>query len=395
MRNLFVAVLFGMYFNASAQQASMSLLSMSDTSFSFFDDFKWGDEVLSFNGESSGQKFRFFFDDTSHAFVNCKSDWYSNTGEGWKNNYVRYTHGFTCFANLFLENGSPHIYGGYGIWRGQSLNIEFITPGEWKLNSSRTMPDYFQAGASFHYDDSTVVLFPGTYVNGKAEAKETYPGSEVGFLVHRNHEWEPVKILSAGSPVISFKAIGELFTDKYRISIGAGGHGRLVYIQDIETYEIWEHTFEFTPKATDYYLEGDTFVLFGEEGSFFKYVPEMIAKANKVTVVKPMNWTFLWGLPVLIVIPFVIRYTRKSKKAAPGDPDFYRELVLNDGKSFTTEELNELFGLSDLNFDVVRKRRSRILQAVNEHHKKAHGKELITRGKDPSDKRHTIYFIAK
>ena len=227
----------------------------------------------------------------------------------------------------------------------------------------------------------------------KAEVKETYPSSEVGFLVHSNHEWEPVKIQSAGSPVISFKAIGELFTDKYRISIGAR-HGRLVYIQDIETFEIWEFTFEFTPKATDYYLEGDTFVLFGEDGAFFKSVPEMIEKAKKVTIVKPMNWNFLWGLPALILIPFVIRYTRKRKKAAPGDPDFYRELVLNDGKSFTTEELNELFGLSDLNFDVVRKRRSRILQAVNEHHRKAHGKELIT-GARISDKRHTIYFVAK
>ena len=395
MRNLFVALFLYVSVNALAQQASIALTGISDTSYRFFDDFKWRDEVLSFNGEISGQQLRFFFGDTSYAFVDCRSDWYTYTSDGWKNNYVRYTHGFTCFANLFLENGSPHIYGGYGIWRGQSLNIEFIAPGEWKLNSSRTMPDYFQAGTSFHYDDSTVVLFPGSYVNGKAEVKETYPSSEVGFLVHRNHEWEPVKILSAGSPVISSKVKGELFTDKYRINIGVGGHGRLVYIQDIETYEIWEFTFEFTPKATNYYLEGDTLVLFGEDGSFPMYVPEMIEEGNKVTVVKPTNWTFLWSLPVLIVIPLVIKYSRKRKKAEPGDPDFYRELVLNDGKSFTTEELNELFGLSDLNFDVVRKRRSRILQAVNEHHKKAHGKELITRGKDPSDKRHTIYFVAK
>ena len=169
----------------------------------------------------------------------------------------------------------------------------------------------------------------------------------------------------------------------------------MVYIQDLSTYDIWEHSFEFTPIATDYYLEGDSLILFGEDGTFLKSVPEMISKANKVTVAKPINWTFLWGLPVLIFILFVTKNARKKKKASPGDPDFYRELVLNDGKSFTTEGLNELFGLSDLNFDVVRKRRSRILQNINEHHKKSHGKELITRGKDPSDKRHTIYFIAK
>ena len=395
MRNLFVALFIGISLNTSAQQASMALSSISDTSYSFFDDFIWRDEVLSFNQENLGSQIRFFFDDTSYAFENCRSDWHSYIDDKWENNYIGYSHGFTCFANLFLESGNPHIYGCYGIWRGQSLNIEFISPGEWRLNSSPTMPDYFQAGAGFHYDDSTVVLFPGKYVNGKAEVKETYPNSKDGFLVHRNHTWERVKIKSAGSTLVPFKANGELITDKYRISIGAGGHGRLVYIQDMSTYDIWEHSFEFTPVATNYYLEGDSFFLFGEDVTYLKSVPEMISEAKKVTIVKPMNWTFLWGLPVLVLISLVIKYTRKREKAEPGEPDFYRELVLNDGKSFTTEELNELFRLSDLNFDVVRKRRSRILQNINEHHKKSHGKELITRGKDPSDKRHTIYFVAK
>ena len=66
------------------------------------------------------------------------------------------------------------------------------------------------------------------------------------------------------------------------------------------------------------------------------------------------------------------------------------------GENFKSDELDELFQINyDLNSDSLRVRRSRIIRDLNMEYQKLEGKDIITRQKDPNDKRYVIFRIEK
>jgi len=61
-----------------------------------------------------------------------------------------------------------------------------------------------------------------------------------------------------------------------------------------------------------------------------------------------------------------------------------------------SDELDDLFQIKyDLNYDSRRVRRSRIIRDLNMEYQKLEGKDIITRQKDPKDKRYVIFRIEK
>jgi hypothetical protein len=148
-------------------------------------------------------------------------------------------------------------------------------------------------------------------------------------------------------------------------------------------------------------LSGDTLYLLGERHTAY-YIPNLIKRGGLLSIapVKPplFSGTLLMvgGLAFLLVFMFV-RLRRKSPAIAAKEdlPDFYNELLKLDGKGLTNEELNELFALNDLTYDMIRKRRSLILKEVNAYHQEQKGRQLVVRQPNPEDKRQFIYHIKK
>jgi len=66
------------------------------------------------------------------------------------------------------------------------------------------------------------------------------------------------------------------------------------------------------------------------------------------------------------------------------------------GQAMNSDELDMLIGINDdPNPDSRRVKRSRIIQDLNTEYKQLEGKVLITRQKDPKDKRYMLYHIEK
>lgn len=383
-----------------AQNASLYLSSMADTSLPFVRGLEWTQEVRAFGEEMPHElSVRFFFGDTTHALVHCLSDWYTLENGEWVNHYKLFSHGFTCGARLFFKGGYPVLYGGYGIWRGQSLNVHFVESGEWEMTKSPSMPEYLKAGPAFHYYDTSVVVIPGFVIDvDRIGAKE-----DVGYVIQPNGTWLPVEVEVEGKSRLTIRGLyeQELITDKYRVYISKGGKGELVYIQEKESGNIYETTFEYSSPSESSYLEGDTLYLLGERHTAY-YIPNLINRGGLLTVVPVSANLFSGTLPILVsvvllLVFILIRFNRKSPAVAAREelPDFYEALLELDRKGLTNEELNELLMLNDLTYDMMRKRRSLILKEVNAYHEGQKGSPLVVRQPNPEDKRQFIYHIEK
>lgn len=386
-----------------AQNASLYLYRMGDTSLSFVRDLTWAQQVRAFGEEMPHDlSVRFLFGDTTHALVHCLSDWYTIENGQWKNQYRLFSHGFTCGARLFFENGYPVLYGGYGIWRGQSLNIRFVESGEWEMTKSASMPEYLKAGPAFHYNDTSIVVMPGSVVNVN---KQDY-FDDIGYIVHPNGVWEPVTFDVNGDPLIP-KASNyhqELISDGYRIYSTKGGKGKLLYIQDKQSGNIYETTFEYSSPSESSFLRGDTLTLIGDFNTSF-YIPDLIRKGGNISV-RPHTPTSVWvqlagsiGTLLVFLFPyFVMRSKGKTtvvQHTQLDEPEFYQTLLGLSGSELSTEKLGEVLELHSLSYDMVRKRRSLILKSINEYHETVATKPLVVRVPNPEDKRQYIYRIEK
>ena len=381
-----------------AQNASLHLSSMADTSLPFVRNLEWAEQVRAFGEEMPHElSVRFLFGDTSHALVHCLSDWYTIENGRWVNHYKLFSHGFTCGARLFFKEGYPMLIGGYGIWRGQSLNIRFIESGEWEMTKSSSMPSHLKAGPAFHYNDTSVVVIPGFRI----DVDRIGTLEEVGYIIQPNGTWLPVEIKVGGKPGLNIKGLyqQELITDRYRVYISKGGKGLLVFIQEKESGNIYQTTFEYASPSESSFLSGDSLYLLSERQTAY-YIPYLIKRGALLTVTpvsaRPFSGALLIvGGALLLIVLIAIGLMRKSPVIHEKEafPDFYSALLKLDGKGLTNEELNELFTLKDLSYDMIRKRRSLILKEVNTYHEQQTGKPLVIRQPNPEDKRQFIYHI--
>ncbi len=75
--------------------------------------------------------------------------------------------------------------------------------------------------------------------------------------------------------------------------------------------------------------------------------------------------------------------------------EILQKLLVHDGERISTEEFDELLGIQQItNFDSKRIKRSRLIKAINKHYEEKKGFPLITRIKNPEDKRFVFYKIS-
>lgn len=92
--------------------------------------------------------------------------------------------------------------------------------------------------------------------------------------------------------------------------------------------------------------------------------------------------------------------TNKKLKKRTKETNLHSELIKKLVQSvemlLSNQELDEVLEIDDdINTDSKRVKRSRIIQEVNSEYQLMAGKELITRQRDPKDKRYMLYRIKK
>ena len=115
--------------------------------------------------------------------------------------------------------------------------------------------------------------------------------------------------------------------------------------------------------------------------------------------------SFDWITLILILFVLVIGivfglyfdfFKRKINKWRKASSSILKKVMAYSGENFKSDELDELFQINyDLNSDSLRVRRSRIIRDLNMEYQKLEGKDIITRQKDPNDKRYVIFRIEK
>ena len=74
--------------------------------------------------------------------------------------------------------------------------------------------------------------------------------------------------------------------------------------------------------------------------------------------------------------------------------EILQRLLLHNGEKLNTEEFDILLGIDQItNFDSQRIKRSRLIKALNKNYQEKNGFPLITRIKNPEDKRFVFYKI--
>jgi hypothetical protein len=74
--------------------------------------------------------------------------------------------------------------------------------------------------------------------------------------------------------------------------------------------------------------------------------------------------------------------------------EILEKLLAHDGEKLSTEAFDTLLGIHQItNFDSKRIKRSRLIKSLNKHYEEKKGFPLITRIKNPEDKRFVFYKI--
>jgi hypothetical protein len=74
--------------------------------------------------------------------------------------------------------------------------------------------------------------------------------------------------------------------------------------------------------------------------------------------------------------------------------EILQQLLTHDGEKLSTEEFDKVLGIHQIaNFDSKRIKRSRLIKAINNQYAEKKGFPLITRIKNPEDKRFVFYKI--
>lgn len=394
MRNFLSLILFSCFSLAHAQVKCVALTPKYDTVWAAIGEPQAYEVIRQFDfSKSENNSVTFYLGDTSYAFVNCRSDWFEYSNGVWINKYELHNHGFTCHPVVFLESGKPHIYGGYGIWRGQSLNIKLGDNGEWDAVVSRSTPENYRPAIGFEYKDSSRVLLGGITVNTLRDINYSTP---TGFVVSQSGDWTPIQYQINGQPLDIGERVCELVSDRYRVSLTMVNEGFGFFIQDLVSKNITYAYKQLTTVGSSHYymLSGDS-LLFGSDRLLSFNIPKLIEEGELISFSTVKSSSFLHWLWIFLLVPIGWMLYKKFKpRNLPGStPKFYDELVSRKGHSYTGEQLNELFGIEHLSYDQVRKRRSAIVQSINDFHYKAEGKALISRLRDEADKRHIIYQV--
>ena len=140
----------------------------------------------------------------------------------------------------------------------------------------------------------------------------------------------------------------------------------------------------------------------------------VILDAPEETATKSLASLLPWiGLPVIFLLALWlgIQIQKRKNPAIQTTPDsdtetgedqeteeeseeILKQLLVHDGEKLNTEEFDMLLGIHQINnFDSKRIKRSRIIKSINKQYEEKKGFPLITRIKNPEDKRFVFYKI--
>ncbi len=386
--------------------------------------------------------YEFTFDPSSQAlkvFVHCSFDFYSVQNGQLVKEYQFANRGYTCGSYLFKRNNSYHILAGRGLWNYHADLMQFDSlNGSWEFIQTKKQPmDYFPLGS--YQTSKGIVTWLGEYNNPRTSRLEEELNGF--FFDFEKNSWQPIQIdikeFDLGK--IAHANESQLYeTQDYAFSVttsqipSIGWYiwilveketGKLFFYEGNKNVEMFQSPY--------YEIIGNKFRYFdyninsATEGKEVEIDLDFIRSQSReigqiifldITNNSKSKFTFnllLWvGLPILIIFTFWlgIQIQKRKNPSLQSVMDFDKELEIeveddesteilqkllaHDGEKLSTEAFDMLLGIHQIsNFDSKRIKRSRLIKSINKQYLDKKGFPLITRIKNPEDKRFVFYKI--
>lgn len=371
------------------------------------------------------------------VFVQCSFDFYS-IQEGIPNKeYSLSNRGYTCGSYLFERANTYYLSGGRGFWIYHTDLMKFDSlNGSWEFIQTKTQPlDYFPLG---NYQTSKgIISILGDYNNPRSQRLDKE--SNGYFLDFEKKSWQPIEI---AIQEFDFAAIAHandsrLFeTEDYGFSVTTSQLPSLGwYLWILFEKETGKLFFYEGDRNADMF-ESPYFEFIGNQFRYFKYEPNSSTEGKevqidldevkknsreigKIVLLEPTTPTkksstssFLpWLGLVLLPLGFWagIQLQKRTQKkvylSLANDPpqenvqeekeeEILDHLHAHNGEKLSTEAFDQLLGIHEIsNFDSKRIKRSRLIKSLNKQYEEKNGFPLITRIKNPEDKRYVFYKI--
>ena len=385
----------------------------------------------------------FIYDPASQAlkvFVQCSFDYYTVKDGQLIKEYQFTNRGYTCGTYFFESNNTYNILSGRGLWNDHADLMRFDSlNGSWEFIQAAHQPlDYFPLGA--YQTSKGIVTILGGYNNPRIPRLEKE--ADGYFLDLEKKSWLPIKIDIKEFDFAEIAHANESYlyeTEDYAFSVTTSQMPSLGWylwiIIEKETgklffYEGNKHTKMFKSPFYEIignkiqYLELD--INSTDEGktamidldiirSQSREIGELVVldtpkKTGNASLFSVLPWV---GLPIVFLLALWLGIQIQKRKNAAVQPplasdpeteeeqasedestEILEKLLAHDGEKLSTEEFDTLLGIHQItNFDSKRIKRSRIIKAINTKYEEKKGFPLITRIKNPEDKRFVFYKI--
>ena len=348
-----------------------------------------------------------------YAIKDCQFNVWEWKGTTWVDLYRNNNKGW-CLANYYFVDEKLYGYTAEGFWTSVSGIYFFDSQaGNWELVNVKNKTNNFFSKIDFRIGTDTIISLIG--ISDEYGIRKLNPDNKnygfdfktkLWFSVENHSE---INILGTFSSdiglqnALDMEKTVHLFSNKYYIILDKKSLS-YYYVRNIDL-----HNYDF------YYSTNSTATIMMNDGEIITLKDEVPVNAvlagtisfselNEVKDESQEHNLFLWILiGVIFLITSVIGLFWKLK-SSKNNAQLFQEssLILisriteSTGQAMNSNELDMMIGINDdPNPDSRRVKRSRIIQDLNTEYKQLEGKVLITRQRDPKDKRYMLYHIEK
>ena len=350
------------------------------------------------------------------VWVGCTFDSYSVEGNILKNQYRYYNQGYTCNTSVFSRDSRQYLLGGYAFWLNHLDLMELDTVhGSWEYAKVTNQPENY--GSSHFYENSKgIYVFFGAYYNPRINLNsKDFAGF---FLDWESKSWKRAELKIDGADLAfasEESVIHFLETKDYAFLSMNSDQSKLGWnIIEKETGNIYF----FNSRNSDAFLSPFVEII---DNVIFYQSPDGLEKSldldvvfaeskqvGKIRVIEKNIFQkisvkeLIYLLTIVLLIALLLctyLFRRKPTKVINPDSEgtlerITGEILVYSGKMLNTETLDKILCIDELeNIDSKRLKRSRMITEINKKYKKTHKKDLITRGKNPEDRRFVYYEI--
>jgi hypothetical protein len=391
--------------------------------------------------QKTPSSYDFIYDPTDQSlkvFVQCSFDFYTIINGQLIKEYKFANRGFTCGSHFYKRNNSYYILSGRGFWTYHSDLMGFDSlDGSWEFIQTKNQPlDYFPLGS--YQTSKGIVNILGEYTNPRIPRLEKEGNGF--FLDLEKKSWQPIKI---DIKEFDFAQIAHTYeshlyeTEDYAFSVttsqlpNLGWHiwiiieketGKLFFYEGKKHTEMFNSPYhEFIGNKIHYFGYSIANMVEGKEAmidldlirSQSREIGQVIfldaaEKTTDASLFAALPWI---GFPVLFLLALWLGIQIQKRRNATLQTELEAEietelevedeskeilekLLAHDGEKLSTEAFDTLLGIHQItNFDSKRIKRSRLIKSLNKHYEEKKGFPLITRIKNPEDKRFVFYKI--